>query len=338
MRLGTRASALALAQANLVADMLGDCQIIPIVTSGDRASAAVDAVAREGTAAGADTAAAADAMAGAYTAAAADAMAGAYTVRGEDKSRWVKELEGALLRGEIDVAVHSAKDVPCEPVDGLALAGAPARAAVQDVLCGADGLDRLPAGARVGTSSLRRTAQLCAARPDLRVLTLTGNVDTRLGKLERGLVEAIVLARAGLQRLGREEAIGAVLDPVRFVPAPGQGTLALQARADDARTGDALAAITHPPTLASLRAERALARALDASCETPLGAHAEPCDGGLLLRGWVGLVDGSQWAADALAGDLSDPEALGRELAARLELVGAVEILRAARERSRVDA
>jgi hydroxymethylbilane synthase len=190
----------------------------------------------------------------------------------------------------------------------------------------------------VGTSSLRRTAQLRAARPDLRVLTLTGNVDTRLGKLDRGAVEAIVLARAGLQRLGREEAIGAVLDPAMFVPAPGQGTLALQARADDVRTGDALAALTHAPTFASLRAERALARALDASCETPLGAHAEPCDGGLLLRGWVGLVDGSEWAADALAGDVLDPEALGRELAARLELVGAVEILRAARERSPVDA
>src|SRR5439155_24433600 len=156
----------------------------------------------------------------------------------EDKSRWVLELEDALLRGEVDIAVHSAKDVPAQLQEGLALLGAPARAAAEDVLCGADGLDALPPGARVGTSSLRRSAQLRAARADLEVASMRGNVDTRLRKLAQGeaeRVDALVLARAGLQRLGREDAVGAALDPASFVPAPGQGILALLERAGDER-------------------------------------------------------------------------------------------------------
>ena len=167
----------------------------------------------------------------------------------------------------------------------------------------------LPPGARVGTSSIRRLAQLRAAREDLEVVAMRGNVDTRLRKLERGDFDAIVLARAGLQRLGREEAVGAVLDPARFVPAPGQGTLALEARAEDARVQDALAAITDADAFACLLAERALARALDASCHTPLGAHAEPARGRLRLRAWVGLPDGSAWVSDELVGDAADPGA-----------------------------
>jgi hydroxymethylbilane synthase len=297
MRLGTRASALALAQASGVLDRLtsgeqGEHELVPIVTRGDR---------------GAD---------------------------GEDKSRWVGELESALAGGEIDVAVHSAKDLPGELAAGLVLAGAPARAGAEDALCGADSLHALGSGARVGTSSVRRAAQLRAAREDLEIVPMRGNVDTRLSKLERGEFDAIVLARAGLQRLDREDAIGAVLDPARFVPAPGQGTLALEARADDARVQDALAAIVDADAFTSLLAERALAQALDADCDTPLGVHAALREGRLRLRAWLGLPDGSQWICDELLGDPDEPVALAATLADRLALAGARELLQRAREMS----
>jgi hydroxymethylbilane synthase len=292
MRLGTRASALALAQARLVKDRLEggqhvDVEIIPIVTSGDRQTASEDERA----------------------------------LSAEDKSRWVGELESALARGEIDLAVHSAKDLPAALADGLVLVGAPERAGPEDALCGASSLAELAKGARVGTSSVRRSAQLRAARDDLEIVAMRGNVDTRLSKLQRGDFDAIVLARAGLQRLGREDAIGAVLDPAGFfVPAPGQGTLALEARADDAPVHDALAAIINADAFTCLLAERALARALDADCHTPLGAHAAPHAGQLRLRAWLGLADGSAWASDELVADASDPEALGSEVAERLAL------------------
>jgi hydroxymethylbilane synthase len=283
MRIGTRRSALALAQATLIRDQLAasgeeDCELVPILTGGDRGAGAAD------------------------------------------KSRWVAELEGALARGEVELAVHSAKDVPGELADGLALIGAPLRAAAEDVLCGAEGLDALAEGARVGTSSIRRSSQLRAARPDLDVVAMRGNVDTRLRKLEDGEFDAIVLARAGLQRLGREDAVGGVLDPERFVPAPGQGTLALQARAGDTRVHAALEPILDARAGSCLLAERALARALDADCNTPLGAHATLLDGRLRLRAWLGLEDGSAWVADELVGELAEPEALGLALAARLLL------------------
>jgi hydroxymethylbilane synthase len=291
MRIGTRRSALALAQARQVAELLGDCEIVSVVTSGDRGVAA------------------------------------------QDKSRWVRELEDALLRREIDLAVHSAKDLPGELANGLSLLGAPTRAAVQDVLCGVDGMDGLDVGARVGTSSVRRAAQLRSARRDLDVVTMRGNVDTRLRKLAAGEFDAIVLARAGLQRLQMEGEIGAVLDPERFVPAPGQGVLALQGRTDDARASEAVGEITDEEAFACLLAERALAGALHASCHTPLGACAIPAGRGCLhLRAWVGLPDGSAWVSDELLGGAYDPEALGRDVAARLNLVGAGEMLRRAEE------
>jgi hydroxymethylbilane synthase len=292
MRVGTRASALALAQASAVLELLGGGEIVPILTSGDRNSAAADE----------------------------------HALASEDKSRWVAELEQALQRGEIDVAVHSAKDLPGELAEGLVLAGAPARAGAEDVLCGAEHLDALPPGARVGTSSIRRAAQLRAVRADLTVVSMRGNVDTRLSKLARGEYDAIVLARAGLQRLGREDAVGAVLDPAVFVPPPGQGTLALEARAADTPVRDAIAAIIDADTFAALLAERALARALDADCYTPLGGHATPWEGGLRLRAWLGLGEDGDWAGDQLEGEISDPEALGREAAERIALArGAIE-------------
>jgi hydroxymethylbilane synthase len=297
MRIGTRRSALALAQADLIVERLeigqrGGCEIVPMLTSGDSD---------------------------------AHVPAGA-----TDKSRWVAELEHALAAGEIDLAVHSAKDVPGELADGLALHGATVRAAAEDVLCGAAGLDDLSPGARVGTSSIRRLAQLRAAREDIEVVAIHGNVDTRLRKLAdpgAGL-DAIVLAHAGLQRLGLESEAGGVLDRERFVPAPGQGTLALEGRAEDNRTREAVQAITDENTFACLLAERALARELGASCHTPLGAHALPAGCGCLhLRAWVGLPDGSAWVSDELLGGFYDPESLGRRVAERLRLAGAAELL-----------
>jgi hydroxymethylbilane synthase len=304
MRIGTRRSALALAQAELIAKLLGGAEIVPMLTSGDTDSRRTEPTATP-------------------------------TAPADDKSRWVAELEDALSSGEIDLAVHSAKDVPGELLDGLALLGAPARAAFEDTLCGASALDALPAGARVGTSSIRRLAQLRAVREDLDVVPIRGNVDTRLRKLRdpHERLDAIVLARAGLQRLGRDAEAGGTLDAERFVPAPGQGVLVLEGRADDVRTRDAVAAITDEDAFACLLAERALARELEASCNTPLGAHALPTGGdGLRLRAWIGLPDGSAWASDELLGSIRDPEALGREMARRLSAAGGAVLLRQAEE------
>jgi hydroxymethylbilane synthase len=298
MRIGTRGSALALAQAGHVAELLGasgtqPAELVTITTSGDRTGE--------------------DRTPG-------DAPA--------DKSRFLDTIEAALLAGEIDLAVHSAKDVPGELAEGLALLGAPARVPAEDVLCGVDSLESLPESARVGTSSVRRAAQLRAVREDLQVVAIGGNVDTRLRRLDEDDLDAIVLARAGLQRLGREAEIGAVLDPARFVPAPGQGVLALEGRSGDSAIAEAVHAITDPDTFACLRAERAVASALSASCHTPLGAHAVPAGCGCLnLRAWVGLPDGSAWVSDELLGGFYDHEALGRRVAERMTAVGAGELL-----------
>ncbi|MGA8353557.1 MAG: hydroxymethylbilane synthase [Solirubrobacteraceae bacterium] len=244
---------------------------------------------------------------------------------GGDKSRWVDTIEQALLEGEIDLAVHSAKDVPGELASGLALLGVPERGPVEDVICGAGRVTELPYGATVGTSSLRRAAQLLAARPDLQVCELNGNVDTRLAKLSSHF-DAIVLARAGLERLQREQEIGALLDPETFVPSPGQGALALEGRADDQRAAAAAEAITDATALPCLQAERELARVLQASCNTPLGAWCAPDGVGMLrLRGWVGLPDGSAWIADELEGE--DPVQLAQALGGRMISVGAKEML-----------
>jgi hydroxymethylbilane synthase len=291
MRIGTRGSALALAQARSVAEQLQGAEIVTLATSGDRGAPAAD------------------------------------------KSRWVDAIEDALLAREIDIAVHSAKDLPAELAAGLTLLGGPPRAAAEDALCGADDLEALAPGARVGTSSLRRGAQLRAAREDIDVVALAGNVDTRLRKLERGDCQAIVLARAGLQRLAREDALGAVLDPARFVPAPGQGMLALEARSQDERAREAVAPILDRRASACLLAERALSRALDADCHTPLGAHATQANAdGLLLRAWAGLADGSAWISDELLGSSGDPQLLGARVAERMRAAGAAELLSRAQE------
>jgi hydroxymethylbilane synthase len=282
IRIGTRGSALALAQAEWVAARLpGETELVPIQT---------------GSSVG-------------------------------DKSRFVKEIEEALLRGEVDLAVHSAKDVPGELPAGLSIVGVPEREDPADALCGADSLDALASGAVVGTASLRRRAELAAVRPDLDIRELRGNVDTRLRRLADGDYDAIVLARAGLARLGRAED-GEPL--AELVPAPGQGCLALEARSDDADVAKAAATLTDHVALTALTAERALVTALGATCDTPIGALAEPGagkSGGIRLTAFLGRPDGSLWIRDRLEGDASDPAELGRTVAGRLLAAGGQELL-----------
>jgi len=265
LRLGTRGSPLALAQAKWVAERLGGAELVPIRTSGD-----------------------------------ADGGPG-------DKSRWVDTIETALVRGEIDLAVHSAKDVPGDLAEGTEIVAVPPREDARDLLIGEVG-----PGARVGTASLRRAAQLTAWREDLRVVDLRGNVDTRLRKWRDGEVEALVLARAGLLRLGRDEP-GTLLEAPVFVPAAGQGALALQARAGDRRA----ASVGDEDALTCLMAERAAVRVLGASCQTPVGIHAD----GRRMRGFVGAPDGSAWVLDEVEG------LDGENLARRMLAAGARELL-----------
>lgn len=248
---------------------------------------------------------------------------------GSDKEKWVKELELALLAGEIDLVVHSAKDVPSVLPAGLELVGAPPRSDPLDALVGAASLGELRDGARVGTASLRRAAQLRALRADLEVVEIRGNVDTRLRLLEEGDLDALVLAAAGLRRLGREAAIGCLLS--ELVPAAGQGTLALESRIGDARASAAARAITDAPTWAALSAERALVLRLDASCNTPLGAHATVGAAGIVLRTFVGLPDGSDWLTDETPA-AATPQEAGELAAERLLSAGAADLLRRAEE------
>ena len=242
---------------------------------------------------------------------------------GGDKRRWVDTIEAALVAGTIDLAVHSAKDLPADLAPGLAIAGSPPREDARDALCGAASIAALPAGARVGTSSLRRRSQLLALRDDLAVLDLHGNLDTRLGRLAAGDFDAIVLAVAGLRRLGRDG--WSATD--ELLPAAGQGTLAIEGRAGDARLAAAIAGLRDPATERTLAAERALVSRLGAGCDTPIGAHArERSDGRLELRAFVGASDGGQWIRDAASGD--DPVTLGETVATRLLTCGATALLR----------
>jgi hydroxymethylbilane synthase len=245
-----------------------------------------------------------------------------------DKSRFVKEIEEALLAGDVDLAVHSAKDVPGELPEGLALVGVPPRADARDALCGAPSLERLGEGARVGTSSLRRRAQLLAVRPDLRVEDLRGNVDTRLRRLADGEHDAIVLAAAGLARLGLEE--GEPIATELLTPAAGQGCLALECRADDERAGALGGMLTEHESLVCLTAERACVAALEATCRTPVAAHATLADGTLALDAFAGMPDGSSWIRERVEGPADEAAALGAHVAARMLAAGAAELLDAA--------
>jgi hydroxymethylbilane synthase len=204
--------------------------------------------------------------------------------------------------------------------------GVPEREDARDALVGAASLEDLPEGANVGTASVRRRAQLLAARPDLNVEELRGNVDTRLRKLAEGEHDAVVLALAGLRRLGRDDG-AAPLDQIALTPAPGQGCLALEARRDDQRIAALAAGVTDQNALVRLTAERALVERLDATCDTPVGAYAEIGDDGLLLAAFVGLPDGSHWIRDAAVADTAHPTELGVAVAERLLAAGAGEVL-----------
>ncbi len=298
VRIATRASALALAQSGAVgrsvADALGcETELVPLVTSGDR-------------------------------------LADAPLARVGGKGLFVKEIEEALLDGRADLAVHSAKDLPAAASAGLVLAAFPARADPRDALVAREPGARLlalPRGARVGTGSARRSSQLLAQRPDLEIVPLRGNVDTRLRRLfERGL-DAILLACAGLDRLGRGEVIQERIDPLVLLPAVGQGTLALQARAGDP-LAEQLLVLDDGLTRARLAAERAFLRELEGDCNVPLAAYAEPQDGGRLrLFALLASPDGRALVRSEQSGPVSEAEALGRRAASEVLANGGTEIL-----------
>lgn len=299
LRIGTRASALARTQTDLVATALGvPTEIVPIVTAGDRSNAALTQIGGTGV--------------------------------------FVSALRTALIAGEIDVAVHSFKDLPTAPAIGIALAAVPPREDPRDALVARDGLTlgELPPGARVGTGSPRRAAQLNALGLGIEIVGLRGNVDTRLAKVADGSLDAVVLAYAGLRRLGRAGEVTEVLDPIQVLPAPAQGALAIECRADDDGALAVLAALDDPDSRAAVLAERALLAGLEAGCSAPVGALAvvaegEPRDGvegvtfEIFLRGSVTAADGSDAVRLSMTGPTTDADGVGRRLAADLLADGA---------------
>lgn len=247
-----------------------------------------------------------------------------------DKSRFVRGVELALLDGEAEIGVHSAKDLPAETPDGLAIGAVPPREDPADAWVGVGAsLDDVPEGARVGTASLRRRAQLLAARPDLRVSELHGNVDTRLRKLAEGELDAIVLAVAGLRRLDREGEIAFTIPAEAMTPAGGQGALVLQVRTGDVETAATVAPLGDGTALPELTAERTVVSLLNATCNSPLGVHARINlgSGQMQIDAFVGLPDGSEWLRDQIEGDSTEPTLLSAELVKRLLDTGARELL-----------
>jgi hydroxymethylbilane synthase len=298
LRIATRKSLLALWQAEHVATLLRrahaglEVELVPIVTQGDRIQ---------------DRSLA--------------AIGG--------KGLFIKELEVALDEHRADIAVHSMKDLPGDLPDGLIIAAVLERADARDALLTAKAarLDDLPRGARVGTSSLRRQAQLLAARPDLHIEPLRGNVDTRLRRLDAGEMDAIVLACAGLIRLGLESRITARLDPTISLPAVAQGVIGIECRGADSRTLELVTALNHPATRIAMDAERAFAHRLGGSCQSPIAAHAQIEGRSLILDGLVAEPDGSRLLRDRQSGSIEDPTALGRLLAERILAAGAGPLL-----------
>jgi hydroxymethylbilane synthase len=296
LRLGTRGSRLALAQAGQVADALRargeEIEIVIIRTSGDRLAEV--ALADFG-----------------------------------GKALFVREIEEALLDGRVDAGVHSLKDMPAELPSGLSLPVFPAREDPRDVLLtrSGGGLDDLPRGARIATSSLRRRALLLARRPDLSVEPIRGNVDTRLRKLEEGLCDGLVMARAGLERLGLKPEHAHLLAVEEFLPAVGQGILAVETRTADAQVADALRAVDHAGTRTQALAERAFLRRLGAGCHTPVGGHARLVGGALAIAGLVASADGATMLTGEVSGPGSEAESLGERLADDLLARGARRLL-----------
>jgi hydroxymethylbilane synthase len=287
IRIATRNSALAKAQASQVAALLGGAELVEVSSNGQVG----------------------------------------------DKGRFVRGVEQVLLEDEAEIGVHSAKDVPAEMPEGLTIAAVPGREDPADVWIGVgSSLEEVPEGARVGTASLRRRAQLLAIRPDFEVSELHGNVDTRLRKLTEGEHDAIVLAAAGLRRLGRAEEASFSLPAETMTPAAGQGALVLQARRDDTETLETVAAVNEAKALCELTAERAVVALLDATCATPIGVHATVDGKRLEIESFVGLPDGSEWIRDRIEVDAEEPAAAGALLAERLLSAGARDILDRAEE------
>jgi hydroxymethylbilane synthase len=246
------------------------------------------------------------------------------------KGVWVEEIERALTDRSVDLAVHSMKDVPAELAPGLAIVAVPTRADPRDAIVSRSGatLAALPAGSRVGTSSLRRVSQLRAARGDLAIELLRGNVDTRLRKVAEGTVDAAVLASAGLDRLGFAARIAERLDVERMLPAIGQGALAIEARADDARVVGLCRALADATAEVTTAAERALLAGLGVGCRTPVAGHATLAGGRLMVVGLVGRPDASEMIRETVTGAPGEAAALGAALAQRLLARGADRILR----------
>lgn len=299
LRLGTRRSLLATTQSGMVADRLRhlghEVELVTITTEGDVSREPLESLGGTGV--------------------------------------FVSALRDALLSGEVDLAVHSLKDIPTQPADGLVVAAIPAREDPRDALVARDGLTlgELPEGARVGTGSPRRRAQLNALGLGLEVTGLRGNVDTRLRAVTGGDLDAVVLALAGLARLGRADEATEVIDPIQILPAPGQGALAVECRADAADVRAALAPLDDADTRSSVAAERSLLAALEAGCSAPVGALAEVVEGWegpeISLRAFVGSDDGAVDLRRSLTGDVADAEELGRRLAAILLEDGAADLM-----------
>ncbi|WP_375489677.1 hydroxymethylbilane synthase [uncultured Jatrophihabitans sp.] len=295
LRIGTRASRLARTQTDSVANALPTpAEIVHIQTEGDRSAAALTQIGGTGV--------------------------------------FVSALRTALLERRIDVAVHSYKDLPTGPQPGISIGAVPQRADARDALVARDGLTlgELPTGARVGTGSPRRAAQLNALGLGLDVVAVRGNIDTRMGRVFDGELDAVVLAYAGLQRIERTDAVTEILDPIQVLPAAAQGALAVECRADDDAALEVVAALDHPDSRTAVAAERALLEALEAGCSAPVGALAEIVDGDssdsdplIFLRGSVTALDGSDAVRLSATGSTTDAAGVGRRLAAELLADGA---------------
>ena len=292
--IGTRPGILAQAQAELVVQAikqrwpLTECQICTITTSGD-----IDQ----------------------------RTALWALRARPDQQGFFTSQLERALAAGQIDCAVHSLKDLPTRQADGLVIAAILDRLYPEDCLVcnlAIAGLEDLPAGSRIGTSSLRRAVQATSIRPDLQVVPLRGNVQTRLAKLDAGLTDAILLARAGLERIGLAKRIAAILEPRHFIPAPGQGALAVQVRAADKEVLELTSALDQPEVRVLVEAERQVLVATGCGCHAPLGAFAEVVSGQVRIHGFMADPQGTRVIRSQIAGMLEDASSLASQLADRL--------------------
>ena len=300
LRIGTRRSLLATTQSGHVADLIRErlgreVELVEITTEGDTNTAPLATMGGTGV--------------------------------------FVSALRDALLRGEVDVAVHSLKDLPTTPAEGISLVAVPTREDPRDVVVARDGLTlgELPVGSRVGTGSPRRAAQLQALGLGVEVVGIRGNVDTRIGKVASGEYDAVLLARAGLSRLGRVDEATEVLDPLQMLPAPGQGALAIECRSSDTALVEELAVLDDHATRASVTAERAVLATLEAGCSAPLGALAEVVEGDdgdeLWIRAIVLSPDGGLSIRMSATGDVDDAAATGNRLASEMLADGAADLM-----------